>query len=105
MPTHNNLDKLQVLPVLPLKSAVLFPGLLMPLSAGRAASVAAIEAALKTEEKELVVIAQRDPTTEEPAAVAEKAAELGTRGVTRLIVYLAPPFTPAVLTPLAEALS
>jgi F420-dependent oxidoreductase-like protein len=46
-----------------------------------------------------------DPTTEEPAAVAEKAAELGTRGVTRLIVYLAPPFTPAVLTPLAEALA
>jgi F420-dependent oxidoreductase-like protein len=46
-----------------------------------------------------------DPTKEELAAVAEKAAELGTRGVTRLIVYLAPPFTPAVLTPLAEALA
>ncbi|HWH19990.1 MAG TPA: LLM class flavin-dependent oxidoreductase, partial [Solirubrobacterales bacterium] len=46
-----------------------------------------------------------DPTKEEPAAVAEKAAELATRGVTRLIVYLAPPFTPQVLTPLAEALS
>jgi hypothetical protein len=46
-----------------------------------------------------------DPATEDPAAVAEKAAELGTRGVTRLIVYLAPPFTPAVLTPLAEALA
>jgi F420-dependent oxidoreductase-like protein len=46
-----------------------------------------------------------DPTTEEPAAVAEKAVELSARGVTRLIVYLAPPFTPAVLTPLAESLA
>ena len=45
MQTNNN-DKLQILPVLPLKSAVLFPGLLMPLSAGRPGSVAAIEAAL-----------------------------------------------------------
>ena len=34
------------LPVLPLKSAVLFPYLLMPLSAGRPASIAAVEAAM-----------------------------------------------------------
>lgn len=46
-----------------------------------------------------------DPTKEEPAAVAEKAAELGARGVTHFIVYLAPPFDPRVLTPLAEALA
>src|ERR1700729_209659 len=47
------------LPVLPLKSAVLFPYLLMPLSAGRAASIAAVEAALATESKEILIFTQR----------------------------------------------
>lgn len=45
-------DKVQILPILPLKSAVLFPGLLMPLSVGRDASIKAVEAALKTEERD-----------------------------------------------------
>ncbi len=48
------------LPVLPLKNAVLFPYLMMPLSAGRAGSIAAVEAALATESKEIVVFTQRD---------------------------------------------
>ena len=76
-----NTDQLQVLPVLPLKSAVLFPGLLMPLSAGRPGSVAAIEAALKTEEKEVVVIAQRDPATEDPHQ--DQLYTIGTKAVIR----------------------
>ena len=76
-----NTDKLQVLPVLPLKSAVLFPGLLMPLSAGRPGSVAAIEAALKTEEKEVIVIAQRDPATEDPNQ--DQLYTIGTKAVIR----------------------
>lgn len=42
------------LPVLPLKNAVLFPYLLMPLSAGRPGSIAAVEAALATESKEVL---------------------------------------------------
>ena len=50
----------QTLPVLPLKNTVLFPYLLMPLSVGRAASMAAVEAALATESKEIVVFSQRD---------------------------------------------
>ncbi len=54
------------LPVLPLKSAVLFPYLLMPLSAGRPASIAAVEAALATESKEILVFAQRDPDLDTP---------------------------------------
>ena len=48
------------LPVLPLKSAVLFPYLLMPLSAGRPSSIAAVEAALATESKEILIFTQRD---------------------------------------------
>ena len=43
MPENNNI---QTLPLLPLKNTVLFPYLLMPLSVGRASSLAAVEAAL-----------------------------------------------------------
>ena len=54
------------LPVLPMKNTALFPHLLMPLSVGRPKSVAAVEAALATEGKELVLIAQRDASVEAP---------------------------------------
>ena len=46
------------LPVLPLKNAILFPHFLMPLSVGRANSLAAVQAALASEEKEIVLVAQ-----------------------------------------------
>src|SRR5258708_2058880 len=59
-------NHIQTLPLLPLKNTVLFPSLLMPLSVGRASSLAAIEAALATEEKEIVVFAQRDGSVEVP---------------------------------------
>jgi ATP-dependent Lon protease len=66
------------LPVLPLKSAVLFPYLLMPLSAGRASSIAAVEAALATESKEILIFTQRDadvdlPTKDDLYAIGTKA--------------------------------
>ena len=54
------------LPVLPVKRTVLFPGVLLPLTIGRDRSMAAVQAAAKTEEKILLVVAQRDPTTEDP---------------------------------------
>ena len=46
------------LPVLPLKNTVLFPFMFIPLSVGRASSRAAVEAAMATEEKTLMVVAQ-----------------------------------------------
>jgi ATP-dependent Lon protease len=59
----------QVLPVLPLRNTVLFPLMFAPLSVTRPASVAAIEAALASEEKTLVITAQRvgdaEPSTRE----------------------------------------
>jgi ATP-dependent Lon protease len=55
------------LPVLPIKNTVLFPNLLMPLSVGRAKSVAAIQAALATESKEILVVTQRDSNVEVPS--------------------------------------
>src|SRR5690349_18138771 len=73
-------NNIQTLPLVPLKNSVLFPNLLMPLSVGRAASLAAVEAALATEEKEIVVVAQRDASTDEP-----KQADLYTVGTKAVI--------------------
>jgi ATP-dependent Lon protease len=41
-------NNLRTLPLLPLKNSVLFPGLMMPLSVGREASLGAVEKALST---------------------------------------------------------
>jgi ATP-dependent Lon protease len=70
-----------VLPLFPLKNAVLFPYLGMPLTAGRPVSVAAIESAVATEEKELLVVAQRDASIQEPAR--NDFYEIGTKAVIR----------------------
>ncbi len=69
------------LPVLPLKSSVLFPNLMLPLSVGRPASVAAVEAALGTEEKEILIVAQRDAQVETPAF--EDLFRVGVRAVVK----------------------
>src|SRR6202046_5337489 len=69
------------LPVLPLKSAVLFPYLMMPLSAGRSASIAAVEAALASESKEILVFTQRDPDIDSPTQ--EDLYAIGTKAVIR----------------------
>ena len=55
-----NTNVLHSLPVLPLKNTVLFPYLFVPLSAGRPGSVAAVEAALASEDKGIVLLTQRD---------------------------------------------
>src|SRR5580704_6311855 len=54
------------LPVVPIKNTVLFPNLLMPLSVGRPKSIAAIQAALGSEAKEILVVTQRDSSVEIP---------------------------------------
>jgi ATP-dependent Lon protease len=56
----------QALPVLPIKNTILFPNLLLPLSVGRPPLIAAIEAAIAREEKEILVVTQRDSTVESP---------------------------------------
>src|SRR4051812_35940022 len=70
-----------VLPVLPLKNTILFPGLLLPLSVGRESSVKAVEAALKTEAKEILLVAQRDPQLESPEQ--DDLYTIGTKAVIR----------------------
>jgi ATP-dependent Lon protease len=74
-------DNLLSLPVLPLRNTVLFPYLFMPLTAGRPASVAAVEAALAGEEKTLLLVAQKDATNEQPGA--DDLYSLGTRAVVK----------------------
>ncbi len=64
-----------------LANSVLFPGLLMPLGVGRKASVAAVESALTTEDKEVIVVAQKDPSVETPGAA--DLYTIGTRAVIR----------------------
>ena len=71
------------LPVLPIKRTVLFPGIMMPLTVGRARSIAAIEAAMRTEEKTVLVVAQRDPLTEEPGL--EELYTIGTKAIVKQV--------------------
>src|SRR5260370_41493075 len=71
----------QTLPVLPMKNTVLFPQLVMPLSVGRAQSLAAVEAALATEGKEIALLAQRDAAVESPGH--EDLYTIGTKAVIR----------------------
>jgi ATP-dependent Lon protease len=54
-----------ILPVLPLRNTVVFPSVVTPLVVGRPRSVAAVEAAVTTEEKLLLAVAQREQSLDE----------------------------------------
>jgi len=79
-------DNVLTLPLFPLKNAVLFPYLGLALTAGRPISIAAIESALATEEKEILVVAQRDAAVQAPSR--EELFEVGTKAVIRRLVPL-----------------
>jgi ATP-dependent Lon protease len=72
------------LPVIPIKRSVLFPGVMLPITVGRARSVAALDAALKTEEKTVVVVAQRHSDQEEPGI--DDLFTIGTKAVIKQTV-------------------
>jgi ATP-dependent Lon protease len=55
-----------LLPVLPLKDAVLYPYIIVPLSIGRDSSIHAVDAAL-SDHRLVALVAQRDPSVDEPA--------------------------------------
>jgi len=74
-------NEFEVLPALPLKNSILFPGLLLPLSVGRENSVRAVEAVLRTEEKEIILVAQRDSQVESPQQ--DDLYTIGTKAVIR----------------------
>ena len=77
----SNKQPIPVLPVLPLKNTILFPGLLLPLSVGRQSSLEAVETALKSESKEIILVAQRDPNNESPGQ--DGLHTIGTKAVIR----------------------
>src|SRR5213594_3821576 len=56
-----------ILPILPLRAAVVFPRAMSPLAAGRASSKRLIEDAAK-QSRLIAVVMQRDPSEEEPGA-------------------------------------
>ena len=58
---------LKLLPLLPLRDIVVFPGMVVPLFVGREMSVAALEAAM-TGDKDIFLLAQLDPGCDDPAA-------------------------------------
>ena len=74
-------ESILTLPVIPMKNTALFPHLLMPLSVGRTRSRAAVEAALATESKEVVLLSQKDSAIEEPGQ--NDLYTYGTRAVIR----------------------
>jgi len=57
----------EVLPILPVRDTVLFPGAVLPLTVGRESSLALVNS-LHGDEKLLGVVAQLDPRVEDPAA-------------------------------------
>ena len=67
------------LPVVPVKRTVLFPETLVPFTIGRDRSRAAVEAAMNSEEKEIILAAQRDSEQEEPSL--EDLYQIGTKAV------------------------
>ena len=72
-------EETRTLAVLPIKNTVLYPYLLMPLSVARERSLAAIEAAVASEDKTLFVVAQKDPKVDDPAF--EHLYTIGTEAV------------------------
>src|SRR5436189_6299451 len=66
------------IPVLPLQNTTLFPETMVPLSVGRPASIAAVEAALTSEEKLLACISVRPESSNEGEAKPEDIFEIGT---------------------------
>lgn len=77
-------ENVQVLPVLALKNVVSFPKLVLPLSVGREASRAAVDAAIEGHEGEILMVAQKDPSLENPGP--EDLHTVGTRAKIRKVL-------------------
>lgn len=67
------------LPLVPVKRTVLFPETMVPFTIGRGRSVAAVEAAMNSEDKALLMAAQRNSETEDP--VFDDLFQVGTKAV------------------------
>src|SRR4030095_198236 len=79
----SDMKNLRTLPVLPIKNTVLFPYIHLPFSVGRPLSLAALETAVGTDEKEILIVSQRDSSTETPGK--DDLYSVGTRAVIKKI--------------------
>jgi ATP-dependent Lon protease len=77
-----NVEIPEILPLLPLRNNVLFPGVVLPISIGRSKSVQLIRDAYRAD-KQIVTFAQKDPDVDEPVP-----ADLHTTGTLGQIVKL-----------------
>src|SRR5512145_390787 len=73
------------LPLLPVRDAVVFPSMILPLFVGRELSAHAVETALECD-RLIVLVAQRDAEIEDPAP--EDLYEVGTVGMIMRIMQL-----------------
>jgi len=80
----NEQEQRNALPVLALKNVVVFPKLVIPLSVGRDVSRAAVDAAIESHDGEILLLAQKDPEQENPAA--EDLNTIGTRARVRKVL-------------------
>ena len=55
------------IPVLPLRDVVVFPHMVIPLFVGREKSIQGLEAAMYTAEKQIMLVAQKEPTQDNPS--------------------------------------
>jgi ATP-dependent Lon protease len=64
------MSEIETLPVLPLRTGVLLPYAVMPITIGRPRTESAVQAALATEEKQILVLAVKDPSADPPGPEA-----------------------------------
>lgn len=60
--------KISLLPVLPLRDVVVYPNMVIPLFVGRERSMKALEMAMESPEKQVLLLAQRSPDIDDPGA-------------------------------------
>lgn len=77
----SNENDIRTLPLIPVRNTVIFPYLLMPVTAGRTISINAAQAAALREEKDVFIVAQRDTAVETPTQ--QDLYTVGTIGVIR----------------------
>ncbi|MCA9531895.1 MAG: endopeptidase La [Myxococcales bacterium] len=65
-PSEHEIQLADVLPVLPIRNAVLFPGAVAPFDVGREKSVALVEDIENLDQPIIAIFAQRDPATDDP---------------------------------------
>lgn len=81
----NFLQETGALPVLPLRDAVIFPQIVLPLFVGRRASLDAIEAAFSSITRQIFLVTQKNSQTDEPAP-----ADMYSLGVVSRIIQKLP---------------